>query len=208
MIWSPYSRRWAPEWSQLRKLIVGQWLLLLTLSVITGGVAGTALERLLLLVLKPVLPAALPAASGWPWLWAIGATGVISLLVGLRPYRLLLATLPLRVLRQDVVANVWPLKIWIPAVSVVVVGLLARLLGGSPLLWSVLAGAVVLALLCGPGGLGIAVAAQTPDAQSLAAASGGEPPAAPAVVDPQPAGGVFPVVYAAGAPVGAARRSA
>ncbi len=86
------------------------------------------------------------------------------------------------------VANVWPLKIWIPAVSVVVVGLLARLLGGSPLLWSVLAGAVVLALLC--GGLGIA-AAQTPDAQSLAAASGGEPPAAPAVVDPQPAGGVF-----------------
>ena len=88
-----------------------------------GG--GLALERLLLLVLKPVLPAALPAASGWPWLWAIGATGVISLLVGLRPYRLLLATLPLRVLRQDVVANVWPLKIWIPAVSVVVVGLLA-----------------------------------------------------------------------------------
>ena len=88
-----------------------------------GG--GPALERLLLLVLKPVLPAALPAASGWPWLWAIGATGVISLLVGLRPYRLLLATLPLRVLRQDVVANVWPLKIWIPAVSVVVVGLLA-----------------------------------------------------------------------------------
>lgn len=64
--------------SQLRKLIVGQWLLLLTLSVITGGVAGPALERLLLLVLKPVLPAALPAASGWPWLWAIGATGVIS----------------------------------------------------------------------------------------------------------------------------------
>lgn len=70
--------------SQLRKLIVGQWLLLLTLSVITGGVASGA-GRLLLLVLKPVLPAALPAASGWPWLWAIGATGVISLLVGLRP---------------------------------------------------------------------------------------------------------------------------
>ncbi|MFH4134834.1 hypothetical protein WAI79_20720, partial [Acinetobacter baumannii] len=59
-----------------------------------------------------------------------------------------------------------------------------------------------------PGGLGIAVAAQTPDAQSLAAASGGEPPAAPAVVDPQPAGGVFPVVYAVGVAAGAARRSA
>ncbi|HHY0776260.1 TPA: ABC transporter permease [Klebsiella pneumoniae] len=33
--------------SQLRKLIVGQWLLLLTLSVITGGVAGLAVNRLL-----------------------------------------------------------------------------------------------------------------------------------------------------------------
>ncbi len=80
---------------------------------------------------------------------------MISLLVGLRPYRLLLATLPLRVLRQDVVANVWPLKIWIPTVSAVVVGLLAWLMGGSPLLWSVLAGAVVLALLCGLVGWGL-----------------------------------------------------
>ncbi|UNT72973.1 ABC transporter permease [Klebsiella pneumoniae] len=41
------------------------------------------------------------------------------------------------------------------AVSVVVVGLLAWLLGGSPLLWSVLAGAVVLALLCGLVGWGL-----------------------------------------------------
>ncbi|MCP6434876.1 hypothetical protein NL508_28150, partial [Klebsiella pneumoniae] len=72
-----------------------------------------------------------------------------------RPYRLLLATLPLRVLRQDVVASVWPLKIWIPTVSAVVVGLLAWLMGGSPLLWSVLAGAVVLALLCGLVGWGL-----------------------------------------------------
>jgi putative ABC transport system permease protein len=79
---------------------------------------------------------------------------VISLLVGLRPYRLLLATLPLRVLRQDVVANVWPLKSifrWLR----VVVGLLAWLMGGSPLLWAVLAGAVVLALLCGLVGWGL-----------------------------------------------------
>jgi len=74
---------------------------------------------------------------------------VISLLVGLRPYRLLLATQPLRVLRRDVVANVWPLKFYLPIVSAVVVLLLAGLMGGSPLLWAVLAGAVVLALLCG-----------------------------------------------------------
>jgi len=135
--------------AQLRKLIVGQWLMLLVLAVVAGGAMGLLLEKALLLMLKPVLPAALPPASGWPWLWAIGAMVVISLLVGWRPYRLLLATLPLRVLRQDVVANVWPLKHYIPVVCAVVVGGLAWLMGGSPLLWSVLVGALVLALLCG-----------------------------------------------------------
>ena len=128
---------------------------LLALAVVAGGAMGVGLEHILLLMLKPVLPAALPAASGWPWLWAIGAMVVISLLVGLRPYRLLLATLPLRVLRQDVVANVWPLTIYIPVVCAVVVALLALLMGGSPLLWAVLAGAVVLALLCGLAGWGV-----------------------------------------------------
>lgn len=141
--------------AQLRKLIVGQWLLLLALAAVAGGAMGAGLEQILLLMLKPVLPAALPPASGWPWLWAIGAMVVISLLVGLRPYRLLLATLPLRVLRQDIVANVWPLKFYIPLVCAVVVLLLAWLMGGSPLLWAVLAGAVVLALLCGAFGWGL-----------------------------------------------------
>lgn len=135
--------------AQLRKLIIGQWLLLLTLAVITGGAMGLLFEHILLILLKPVLPAALPSASAWPWLWAIGTMVVISLLVGLRPYRLLLATQPLRVLRRDVVASVWPLKFYIPVICVVVIGLLTWLMGGSPLLWSVLAGAVVLALLCG-----------------------------------------------------------
>ncbi|SQB21507.1 permease [Citrobacter koseri] len=88
-------------------------------------------------------------ASLWPWLWALGTMIIISLLVGLRPYRLLLATQPLRVLRRDVVARVWPLKVYLPVVTVVVVALLAGLMGGSMLLWAVLAGAVVLALLCG-----------------------------------------------------------
>lgn len=141
--------------AQLRKLIVGQWLMLLALAAVTGGAMGAGLEQILLLMLKPVLPVALPPASGWPWLWAIGAMVVISLLVGLRPYRLLLATLPLRVLRQDVVANVWPLKLYIPLVCAVVVILLAWLMGASPLLWAVLAGAVVLALLCGVLGWGL-----------------------------------------------------
>ncbi|MGL4724473.1 MAG: putative ABC transporter permease subunit YbbP [Scandinavium sp.] len=135
--------------AQLRKLILGQWAMLLALSLITGGAMGLLFEKVLMVLLKPVLPAALPPASMWPWLWATGAMVVISLLVGLRPWRLLLATQPLRVLRRDAVADVWPLKFYIPAIVVVVVGLLAWLMGGSMLLWSVLAGAVVLAVLCG-----------------------------------------------------------
>lgn len=133
----------------LRRLIVGQWLMLLTLSALTGGAVGLVFERLLLRALAPVLPVSLPAASLWPWLWAIGGMAAVSLLVGLRPYRLLLATRPVRVLRRDAVASVWPLKIWLPLTACVVVALLALLMGGSPLLWSVLAGAVVLAALCG-----------------------------------------------------------
>ncbi|HEX4502805.1 MAG TPA: putative ABC transporter permease subunit YbbP [Scandinavium sp.] len=135
--------------AQLRKLILGQWAMLLLLSLITGGVMGLLFEKILMVLLKPVLPVALPAASLWPWLWAIGAMVVISLLVGMRPWRLLLATQPLRVLRRDAVADVWPLKFYIPAITVIVVVLLAWLMGGSMLLWSVLAGAVVLAVLCG-----------------------------------------------------------
>ncbi len=96
-------------------------------------------------MLKPVLPASLPAASLWPWVWAIGSLFMISLLVGLRPYRLLLATQPLRVLRRDAVAAVWPLKIYLPAMGLLVVALLAVLVGGSKMLWALLAGVMVLA---------------------------------------------------------------
>ncbi|MGS0636719.1 putative ABC transporter permease subunit YbbP [Citrobacter sp. VF227] len=135
--------------AQLRKLIIGQWLMVLVLSGVTGGLFGLLFERVLVVLLKPVLPGELPPASLWPWLWAFGTMTVISLLVGLRPYRLLLATQPLRVLRRDVVANVWPLKVYLPVATIVVVALLAGLMGGSMLLWAVLAGAVVLALLCG-----------------------------------------------------------
>ncbi|XWJ91108.1 putative ABC transporter permease subunit YbbP [Phytobacter ursingii] len=135
--------------AQLRKLIVGQWLMVLVLASVTGGAMGLLFEKILLILLKPVLPVALPAASGWPWLWSIGAMLVISLLVGLRPWRLLLATQPVRVLRRDAVADVWPLKFYIPVISLVSVLLLVWLMGASMLLWSVLTGTVVLALLCG-----------------------------------------------------------
>jgi putative ABC transport system permease protein len=40
-------------------LIVGQWLMLLALSSITGGAMGLLFEKMLLLMLKPVLPVAL-----------------------------------------------------------------------------------------------------------------------------------------------------
>ncbi|WP_394546254.1 putative ABC transporter permease subunit YbbP [Pantoea ananatis] len=129
----------------LQKLIIGQWLAVLLLAAVAGGAAGLGVEALLMRMLKPVLPASLPDASLWPWVWATGALFVISLLVGLRPYRLLLATQPLRVLRRDAVAIVWPLKIYLPAMAVVVVGLLAALVGGSKMLWALLAGVVVLA---------------------------------------------------------------
>ena len=131
----------------LRKLIVGQWLAVLFLAAVCGGIIGKGFEAVLLHMLKPVLPGELPAASGWPWVWAIGSLFVISLLIGLRPYRLLLATQPLRVLRRDTVANIWPLKYYLPVMALVVVMLLALLVGGSRLLWAVTGGIVLLSLL-------------------------------------------------------------
>lgn len=133
----------------LRKLIIGQWLAVLLLAALVGSAIGLGFETLLLRMLRPVLPGELPAASGWPWLWALGSLLTISLLVGLRPYRLLLATQPLRVLRGDAVANIWPLKFYLPAMLVVVIGLLALLVGGSKLLWALVAGIVLLSLLLG-----------------------------------------------------------
>ncbi|MTD27027.1 putative ABC transporter permease subunit YbbP [Erwinia sorbitola] len=138
----------------LRKLIIGQWLAVLLLAAVVGSAIGLGFEALLLRMLRPVLPGELPAASAWPWLWAIGSLFVISLLVGLRPYRLLLATQPLRVLRRDAVANIWPLKIYLPAMALVVIGLLAVLVGGSKLLWALVAGIVLLSLLLGAIGWG------------------------------------------------------
>ncbi|MGF6189996.1 putative ABC transporter permease subunit YbbP [Serratia sp. 2723] len=138
----------------LSKLIIGQWLAVLLLAGTCGSVMGLGFEAVLIRLLAPVLPGELPAAGGWPWLWAMGALVMISLLVGLRPYRQLLATQPLRVLRRDVVANVWPLRYFLPATAVIVVGLLTVLMGASTLLWAILAGMVVLALLLGGIGWG------------------------------------------------------
>ena len=138
----------------LQKLIIGQWVAVLLLAAVTGSVIGLGFEALLMKMLAPVLPAALPPSGIWPWIWSMGSLVVISLLVGARPYKQLLATQPLRVLRNDVVANVWPLRWFIPVMLVIIVGLLAALVGGSALLWSLLVGVVVLSLLLGAIGWG------------------------------------------------------
>ncbi|WP_348251160.1 hypothetical protein, partial [Salmonella enterica] len=69
-------------------LIIAQWLMVVGLSAVRGGAIGLLFENILVMLLKPVLPADLPPASLWRWLWALGSMTVISLLVGLRPYRL------------------------------------------------------------------------------------------------------------------------
>ncbi|ACT07825.1 protein of unknown function DUF214 [Dickeya chrysanthemi Ech1591] len=138
----------------LRRLIIGQWVSVLALSALCGSLLGTGFEALLIRALAPVLPGELPVAGLWPWAWALGTLVLISLLVGIRPYRQLLATQPLRVLRQDVVANVWPLRYYLPVVATVVIGLLVVMSGGGALLWSLLGGMLALSLLLGGIGWG------------------------------------------------------
>ncbi|WP_315708060.1 putative ABC transporter permease subunit YbbP [Brenneria uluponensis] len=138
----------------LRRLIIGQWLSVLALSAIGGCLLGLLFEAALVKMLAPVLPATLPPSGLWPWGWALGTLVLISLLVGFRPYRLLLATPPLRVLRQDIVVNLWPLRYYLPVVAAIVVSLLVLISGGSSLLWSLLGGMAVLSLLLAAIGWG------------------------------------------------------
>ncbi|MGM3174917.1 putative ABC transporter permease subunit YbbP [Dickeya lacustris] len=138
----------------LRRLIIGQWLSVLVLAALCGSLLGMAFEALLMRALLPVLPAELPAAGLWPLGWALGTLVLISLLVGMRPYRQLLATQPLRVLRQETTVTVWPLRYYLPCVVAVVTAALVLLSGGSALLWSLLGGVLALSLLLGAIGWG------------------------------------------------------
>lgn len=142
--------------AMLGKLIIGQWLALLLLSAMAGSAIGLICEAILLHMLKPILPASLPSSGSWPWWQAISLLVIISLLVGLRPYRLLLATRPLRVLRRENINPVWPLKYYLPLQTLVVAGLLTLMVGSRPLLWGLLAAMLAVALLLcitGWGGL-------------------------------------------------------
>ena len=138
----------------LMKLIIGQWLSLLVFAGVCGSLIGLAFEWILMRMLAPVLPAALPPAGAWPWVWSLGALVVISLLVGVRPYRQLLATRPLRVLRRDASAAVWPLRYYVPAVLVIVIGLLIGIIGVSGLFWTLVGGMATLAVLLAVVGWG------------------------------------------------------
>ena len=129
----------------------------MTLSVITGGVAGLALERLLL---PGQTGAARRVTRRQRLAVAVGYRGDRRHFppVGRDPIDCCWRPCRCECWRQDVVVSRCRAKSgsrrlasWWWAV-----GLAA---GGSPLLWSVLAGVVVLALLCGLVGWGIAVAA-------------------------------------------------
>lgn len=138
----------------LLRLIAGQWLALLLVSGVAGSALGLMFEALLIRLLAPVLPAALPAAGGWPWIWALGGMVLISLVVGLRPYRQLMATQPLRVLRSDAFRVVWPLRYYLPITALILIAGLISLVGLSTLLWSLLLGMVALAFLLSVVGWG------------------------------------------------------
>lgn len=139
---------------KLRYLIVGQWLSVIVLAALTGTIVGLVFEQLLLILLKSVLPAKLPNAGVWPLVWSIGTLILISLLIGLRPYKQLIATLPLRVLRKDSIVNVWPLKFYLPIVLTIMILLLAYLVGFNAMWWSMLLGLLALVVILGIVGWG------------------------------------------------------
>lgn len=133
--------------SALQKWIIGQWLAILIAAALLGSLLGLAFEGILMQILGAMLPKALPSASLWPWVWAIGTLFVIAILVGIRPYRQLIATQPSRVLREDANSPVWPLRYYLPIVTLIVVGGLFLFTGVNPLLWSILVGIVIVAIL-------------------------------------------------------------
>lgn len=133
--------------SALRKWIIGQWLVILIAAALLGSLLGLAFEGILMQILGAMLPKELPSASLMPWVWAIGTLFIIAIIVGSRPYYQLMATQPSRVLREDAKSPVWPLYYYLPIVILIVVGGLFVFAGVNPLLWSILAGIVVVAIL-------------------------------------------------------------
>ncbi|MCW2255812.1 putative ABC transport system permease protein [Providencia alcalifaciens] len=133
--------------SALQKWVIGQWLVILLAAAFLGSLLGLAFEGILMQILGAMLPKELPSASLWPWVWAIGTLFIIAMIVGIRPYRQLMSTQPSRVLREDASSPVWPLRYYLPVVALIVVGGLFLFAGVNPLLWSILIGIVIVAIL-------------------------------------------------------------
>ncbi|MDK7757175.1 MULTISPECIES: putative ABC transporter permease subunit YbbP [Providencia] len=133
--------------SALRQWIIGQWLVILIAAALLGSLLGLVFEGILMQILGAMLPKELPPASLMPWVWAISTLFIIAIIVGSRPYYQLMATQPSRVLREDAKSPVWPLYYYLPIVILIVVGGLFIFAGVNPLLWSILAGIVVVAIL-------------------------------------------------------------
>lgn len=138
----------------LAKLILGQWLVILILAISLGSLLGLGLEALLFYLLQTVLPATLPAAGFMPWFNSLLFLVVLSGLIGVRPYVQLLATPPVRVLRQDSINNRWPLRYYIPLTVLILLGLLLLIVGFNPIWWSLLLGVIGLGALLGVLGWG------------------------------------------------------
>lgn len=139
---------------ELRYWVVGQWAVLMAAAMVAGSLLGLIFDAILMNLLAPLLPKALPDPGLWPWAWALLTLLAITLLVGARPYRQLMLTQPTRVLRDDVVAPVWPLRWYLPLAVLIVAGGLAVLTNASFLLWAVLAGVVLIAALLAVAGYG------------------------------------------------------
>lgn len=139
---------------ELRYWVIGQWAVLMAAAMVAGSLLGLVFDVVLMSLLAPLLPKELPAPGWWPWIWALLTLLAITVLVGARPYRQLMLTQPTRVLRNDVIAPVWPLRWYLPLVAVIVAGGLAVLTNASVLLWAVLSGVVLIAALLAVVGYG------------------------------------------------------
>ncbi|WP_052190841.1 ABC transporter permease [Chitinibacter sp. ZOR0017] len=91
---------------RVRALMLAQMLLLAGVAALAGGALAWLAQAGLLWLIAAQLPAPLPPASLWPWLWA-SALGLVLLLGAAGPVLLSLArTPPLRVLRRELTVDV------------------------------------------------------------------------------------------------------
>ncbi|MGL5758233.1 putative ABC transporter permease subunit YbbP [Plesiomonas sp.] len=158
--------------AQLRTLILGHTALLLLLSVLAGSLAGMLLEQALLRAIRGLFSTPLPAVGVMPWVWAFSCVLLITVLVGARPYLQLLQTPPLRVLRRSQLGQTVPLHYYLPVCAAIIVLLLIGLAGASPLLWALLGGVLLLALILGLAGWGSLLLLRRVAGYEFAATSG------------------------------------